>query len=652
MTNLNLESLIEASQPWAKEIVKTKILPVIYTKISSIVKDVKASRYLNNQMEGFLAKIKGSCSLMNTLAFQNTPVELLKIYEPLSVTLDTDNDYYECVVNNNPDFISEFKHILITDSAGMGKSTLLKRISLDCIDSGKFIPIYIELRQIRDYSIATQIQYLLGLSGDVSNDCIKKIPFIYLLDGVDEVPQSIKNKVIKLLKEFSDEFSESKIIITSRHDGFLSELGSFSRFKIQPLEPEQAYNLLRRYDKSGKTSSRLINGLKLEDGKNLNDFLSTPLYVSLLFCAYKFKPIIPRKKDLFYSQVFDALYESHDLTKELGYVREKHSKLDSTEFHQVLRKLGFKCLKEQGKIEFTKDDLQIALSEIISNTAGVVTSPSLFIRDILETVPIFVKEGATIRWSHKSLMEYFAAMFICRDTKGKQKEILKKIYHSNNSIRHQNLFELCADIDYTTFRSSVIKELLEDYIKLYEDIYSQNSNHNKKVSAIKSEILLLGRAIILIFDKKKENKNLSRLIGGDQQLFSELNTLNHTIKSSFLDLGNRYVVIARNNTITSCILNILKTKNPEYFQTGIDTDSDNPELTAKLRKLTRKSPELKIDLSKENIKLNTYHYDIDLIKLILSFDNSPRLSVESALLELGKISCDESNSIDDIPEDF
>lgn len=79
-------------------------------------------------------------------------------------------------------------------------------------------------------------------------------------------------------------------------------------------------------------------------------------------------------------------------------------------------------MKDGGKIEFTKDDLQITLQNIISKIPGISTSPSLFIQDLIETVPLFVKEGAIIRWSHKSLMEYFAAMFICRDTKERQKK--------------------------------------------------------------------------------------------------------------------------------------------------------------------------------------------------------------------------------------
>lgn len=499
-----------------------------------------------------------------------------------------------------------------------------------------------------------QIKNQLGLGEDISNNCLKEIPFIYLFDGIDEIPQKIKSKVVNLLRLFADEFSESKIIITSRHDNFLSELHGFSRFKIKPLEPHQAYDLLRRYDGFGPISFRLIKGLRLESGQNLNEFLATPLYVSLLFCAYKFKPIIPRKKELFYSQVFEALYESHDLTKELGYVRDKFSNLDSTDFHQILRRLGFWCLKDGGRIEFTKDDLQIALQDIISKIPGISASPSLFIQDLIETVPLFVKEGAIIRWSHKSLMEYFAAMFICRDTKERQKEILIKLYNSTESIRYKNLFELCADIDYSSFRSSVIKHLLEDFTTLFSNICSKQAEVDDNISKTKAEILLSGEAIVYLFDKDKESEKLSNLFKGDISAFNELETSNGNILTTVTGIANGWIVIARTNTIKTAILNILKSRNPDYFYDDSDRghyDKD-PKMTIKITEEVNNCPEVKFNVSEEALSMMTNHNQISMIEHLLSFENTPQLKYSHAVLELQKIIYDESNGINQLLDGF
>lgn len=535
MQPVTLDGMIAASLPWAKEVIKNKIIPIISSRVKDYLDDVRAARFLNDSMEKFLSRVGGQCSLVNTLAFQNTPIELKKIYEPISVYHDNEQSNYECLINNKIDILNSYNHILITDSAGMGKSTLMKRIALYCIEETNQIPIYLELRRIQDYSIAEQVKNQLGLGKNISNACLKEIPFIYLFDGIDEIPQGIKSSVVNSLREFAD------------------------------------------------------------------DFLSTPLYVSLLFCAYKFKPIIPRKKELFYSQVFDALFESHDLTKELGYVREKHSKLDSTDFHQILRRLGFWCLKEGGRIEFTKDDLQIIIKEIASKIPGLTISASLFIKDLIETVPLFVKEGAIIRWSHKSLMEYFAAMFICRDTKERQRGILRTLYKNDESIRHKNLFELCADIDYSTFRSSVIKNLLEDYVHLYEKISQRSITSTPKEVISKVELLFPGRSLIYIFSKGEENKTLSKLINGDFREFKELNTKDGYLNTTFADIGNAWVVIARNETIISHVLSILKVKNPEYFHSNHRLTSDDTNLTLEVRRAIRHDDEVKIDVNFENI---------------------------------------------------
>lgn len=652
MQPVTLDLLVSTSIPWAKEVIKNKILPIIENSIHDYLKDARAARFLNQSMERFLSNVKGQCSLVNTLAFQNTPVELLDVYEPMSVYYDNEKKPYTCLIKNNADLIDSFDHVLITDSAGMGKSTILKRIALDCIENKEYIPIYIELRRTQDSNFSVQIKNQLGLGEDISNLCLKNLPFIYLFDGIDEIPQNIKSKAVNLLSKFASEFSESKIIITSRHDNFLSELHGFSRFKIKPLETHQAYDLLRRYDGRGKVSSRLIKGLNLENGHNLNEFLSTPLYVSLLFCAYKFKPIIPRKKELFYSQVFEALYESHDLTKELGYVREKFSNLDSTDFHQILRRLGFWCLKDGGRIEFTKDDLQITLNNIISKIPGISASPSLFIQDLIETVPLFVKEGAIIRWSHKSLMEYFAAMFICRDTKERQKEILTRLYYNSESIRYRNLFSLCADIDYSSFRSSVIRCLLTDFTALYDNMRKANISCDHDIVKTKAEVLLAGKSIIYLFDKDKENEKLANLFNGDFGALNELEIDDGDLVTTLTGVAQSWIVIARNNTIKSDILSILKSRNPDYFHSNHRDANNEQAFNSIIITDVKKHSEIKIEVSEKTLSEETDDSRVSLIEHLLSYENTPQLKYDSAVIELMKIMHDESNGINQLLEGF
>src|SRR5471030_2624146 len=294
---ITLESAIELARPWATKLIEEKVFPFLFRKGYDFYQKEKNIIRLKYQMSDFLAKTRAQCSTINSLAFPN----ILKKES-------------EHLVQRGDVFLEELNNVLIIDNAGMGKSTLLKKIVIDIIDHSEYIPIYVELRTLTDQPITEQLNKLIGLDNVSSEGYLGDIPFIYFFDGVDEIPFDIKNDVIKRIKTFTDEVPYSKVIITSRPDQSLLELKSYVRFKIKPLDLNQSFNLIRLYDanstKLGNSlilSNKLISEIKSmreKDNGAILEFLTTPLYVSLLFCSYKFKPVIPRRKDLFYSQVF------------------------------------------------------------------------------------------------------------------------------------------------------------------------------------------------------------------------------------------------------------------------------------------------------------------------------------------------------------
>ncbi|EJD6362350.1 hypothetical protein M0L21_RS18305, partial [Proteus mirabilis] len=478
---ITIENAVELFKPWAFKIFEEKVLPFVFCKGADVYNRKKNLYKLKGQMSDYLAKTRAQCSVINSLAFPNVLKKVNDIYIPLTLSMLDSREEREHTIKRGDLFLSEFNNILIIDNAGMGKSTLMKKIVIDTIDHSEYIPIYIELRTLTNNPIEEQINKLLGFDDVNDSDSIlKKIPFIYFFDGVDEIPFDLKNDLIKKIKVFSDEMSNSKIIITSRPDQSLLELHSFNRFKIKPLEIEQSYDLIKLYDinlvKRGNRlilSNKLITEIKLMREKENNtilEFLTTPLYVSLLFCSYRYKPVIPRRKDLFYSQVFEALFETHDLSKETGYVREKSSGLDITDFSIILRRLAFWCLKNNGKLEFSRAELESILTNITEKLKGVNVKPISFINDLTYSVPLFIKEGALYRWSHKSLMEYFSAEFICIEVKDKRDDLLLKLYESGSAVKYKNIIELCSDIDYASFRKSILRKCLTEYFEHLEKL--------------------------------------------------------------------------------------------------------------------------------------------------------------------------------------
>ena len=494
--------------------------------------------HINAHFQEYLLRNYERYSTMNTLVFTNTQKQLKEIYIPLSITTKdahTEKDI-SIKINTYPkEIIHKYRKLLITDTAGMGKSTIMKYIYLSIIDNGAGIPIFIELRRLNaDKDIFAEMQeQLKAINKDFDEillrEFIKDGKLIFILDGYDEIPLADKSIVTQRMQDFIAKAGNNLFFMTSRPEESLSGFGEFVRFEINPLSKYEAYNLLRKYDKYGGTSESLIKKLKEEKSKPIEEFLKNPLLVSLLFIAFDFKQTIPLKKHLFYRQVFDAFFEVHDLSKGDSFARKKYSGLDIDEFHQVLRYIGFKSMK---KIEFSKDELLSIIQGAKSFCVGLNFSDSNLLNDILKTVPIFVKDGNYYKWAHKSLQEYFAAQFIFLDAKNTQSEILKKIYSSNDINKYYNLLDLYYNIDYKGFRNVVTYEFLCDFKKFSQNCNIDNNSDdlNKKTCS-----LLFNGIPLLYYTKNGEIKK-----GEDLDLVVE--KINKFGKSKF----EEYVIINSN----------------------------------------------------------------------------------------------------------
>ena len=354
----------------------------------------------------------------------------------------------------------------------MGKSTLTKRLFIDVIENGYGIPVFIEMRRLRKerpilHEIQEQINSLTkDFNPHLLLEFIKTGGFVFFLDGYDEISLEERSAVTANIQDFISKASNNVFFLTSRPEQALASFGDFQVFSINSLTKKEAYELLRRYDKQGSTSKQLIDELRTGQYEMINEFLKNPLLVSLLFAAFDYKHTIPLKKHIFYRQVYDAYFDSHDLSKGDSFIHEKHSHLDIDDFERILRFVGFRCLRHQ-QIEFEKDVLLDIINEAKNFCPDLEFNSSDFFEDILSTVPLFCRDGQYYKWVHKSLQEYFAAQFIYKDSKKDQDAILSAMYNSENLDRYINLLDLYYDIDNWGFQKNIILPLCKLYIEYH-----------------------------------------------------------------------------------------------------------------------------------------------------------------------------------------
>jgi len=485
-----LKDLISSATPLIKALVDTFVTPklVAFRDRHNLEKSKQA--ITEDNFTEYYHRMFKKLVVVNTLVFNNSQRLLLDIFIPLTLTLKND-DTSTFKINEFPVELSdEYGNILITDTAGMGKSTLMKRIFIDAIYKNVGIPLFIELRRLnKNKTIVNEIRdQLNSLNKEFDPLLILELlsegGFTVILDGYDEISLSDRDIVTKDIQDFISRASNNRFFITSRPENALSSFGGFQEFKIAPLSRKEAFELLRKYDNQGQLSSLLIKRIQSDEIRNIDEFLTNPLLVSLLFTAFEHKQVIPFKKFIFYRQVYDANFESHDLTKGDSFSHDKHSGLDIDDFHRVLRHIGFNCFKIQ-RIEFSKDEILSIISQSKSFCIGLSFQESKFLLDLTTTVPLFSVDGNYYRWSHKSLQEYFAAQFIYLDSKGKQNDILKKLYNHPNLDKFINVLDLYYDMDYKTFRNNIELELTNEFIRFQNSHYlkfgkSYNSNSINK----------------------------------------------------------------------------------------------------------------------------------------------------------------------------
>lgn len=426
----------------------------------------------------YTARNYARLSHLATLAYPNESRLLDELYAPLTLhrrEIPGEQNTNKYLIDGYPkDLFSAHHHVLVVDTAGMGKSTLIKYIFLRTIEQSYGIPILIELRKISpetsfiDFILSEMQGLLTNISPHFLREVLLRGDFVFLLDGVDEVPLSYRASVIRNLLNFIALANNNLFVLTSRDEPSLAAFAEFQRFQIMPLSEEDAFILIRKYILDPTVAESLINRLSSPDYVAAKEFLVNPLLVSLLCRSFEYKKTIPLKLHIFYRQVYDALFETHDLSKDGAYARIKHSGLDVEQFHTVLRAFGFRTYMST-QIDLDADRLTQEIEWARANCLGIEFSVSAFKQDITTAVPLLAADGLYYRWAHRSIQEYFAASFICRDLAGREIDFFQRLSNDVSVSSHVNLLLLCADLNYGSFARGILRDLLQRYTRKLDE---------------------------------------------------------------------------------------------------------------------------------------------------------------------------------------
>lgn len=297
---------------------------------------------------------------------------------------------------------------------------------------------------------------------------LKSGAFLFFLDGYDEIAGEHKKSITEGINNFIEKYSENRFMLTTRPYSDIGQIPLFHNYRIEQLSNNNG-DIDRFIDKQLKDEPELASQIKksIKDTKSdyINSFLVNPLLLSLYILTYQSNASVPTKKYVFYRRVINALFSEHDSKSKLGFEREKKCNLQQEDFEKILKAFCFISYFD-NKFSFEFDDLSSRLDVIRKGIANLKFSNNHFIHDMKVAISLWTEDGGVISFAHRSLQEYFAALFIKDlDDQNKEKVYMKVLKHSENirTINEiRNFLSLCEEMDEANFNKHYAIPILKE----------------------------------------------------------------------------------------------------------------------------------------------------------------------------------------------
>lgn len=363
----------------------------------------------------YIVQAKARYERTKTLLYKNEAVSLAEIYVGTQLRSDRSNSS----INDEEVFklLADGAQILVSATAGAGKSFFSKVAFLKLLGSSDRIPLMIELRNLNDTGkgiieyLANDLKsYDINVSTDIVLEWILKGRFALILDGYDELSAVAAKKVDAELMDLQRSIGSSSLLITSRPSDKLEYLTDIKVFEVMPLNKEQAIQLISclRYDK--KIKNKFLEQLKGDLFKTHQEFLSNPLLLTIMLMTYGDIAEIPTKMHVFYEHAFDVLFYKHDASKGM-YRRELKTKLAIDDFKSILSSVSTSGYI-RSKISFSNTELLAYIRKAKKVTGLAKVNPEKYRDDLLQSVCMLKLDGHQYTYNHRSFQEYFSALFL------------------------------------------------------------------------------------------------------------------------------------------------------------------------------------------------------------------------------------------------
>jgi len=313
----------------------------------------------------------------------------------------------------------EGKNSVIEGTVGQGKSILLRNLAIEEIlsNEAKRLPVFVELRSLSAKLTLQQaiIKQLSSYDIEVDDDSLSYLQrsgrLAYLLDGFDELEESLEKETLHELEYLSQKYPELLIVVTSRPNNAVQKSAAFRVIPVAPLTPGDYVPFINKLGIAASQAVQIREAIRKSPSK-LASLISTPLMLTMIVIVYQSEYEIPETLPEFFDKLFHVVFTRHDKLK-AAYSRKHHSGLSERKLQILFEAFCFMSMQNGFTRSLSSEQFEKAFDDAVEYVEDCKCESENFKLDLTKVACLMIEEGLdTTTFLHKSIMEYYAASFI------------------------------------------------------------------------------------------------------------------------------------------------------------------------------------------------------------------------------------------------
>lgn len=441
--------------------------------------------------------------------------------------------------------VENYSKLIVLGKPGAGKTTFLKYLAIQCNwreFQGDRVPIFITLKEFAEAegrpSLQKYITHLFDNSGVMAAELEQVLSHgraMVLLDGLDEVRLEDNRRVLKQIRDFSNQFHTNQLVMTCRIAAREYTFEEFTEVEVADFDYQQIATFARKWFQEQDPVKAVKFLQKLDENPPIQELATNPLLLTLLCLVFEEAADFPSGRSQLYKEGLDLLLKKWDVSQNIE--REQvYKKLSVQQKEDLLSQIALITFA-RGDYFFTQKDLEQYIAYYIQNLPGTdanFEALQLDSKAVLKSIE--VQHGLLVErargiysFSHLTFQEYFAAREIVFSSDPQALETaLKQLVSRVTEKRWREVFLLTvgmlrnADYLLQLMKQQVDNLVAQDeHLQAFLTWVSQKScavTTPYKLVAIRAFYVALAHTLVLV----SGNLDLDRVLGlaGDSVEFA------------------------------------------------------------------------------------------------------------------------------------